>query len=101
MLRIPTGRLKREWSLLAIFGRANRSYRDISNTWLGHGFLSSNPTCPATQSGLSNSKSCSQIPYGAFSATPHDGQGLVIIVPSTLPAMITGHASAHEAHSED
>jgi hypothetical protein len=52
MLRIPTGRLKREWSLLAIFGRANRSYRDISNTWLGHGFLSSNPTCPATQSGL-------------------------------------------------
>ena len=51
MLRIPTGRLKREWSLLAIFGRANRSYRDISNTWLGHGFLSSNPTCPANQSG--------------------------------------------------
>jgi hypothetical protein len=46
MLRIP----KHEWSLLAIFGRANRSYRDISNTWLGHGFLSSNPTFPATQS---------------------------------------------------
>jgi hypothetical protein len=45
MLRIPTGRLKREWSLLAIFGRANRSHRDISNTWLKHGFLSSNPTC--------------------------------------------------------
>ena len=26
---------------------------------------------------------------------------LVIIVPKTLPAMITGRASAHEAHSED
>jgi thiosulfate reductase cytochrome b subunit len=26
---------------------------------------------------------------------------LVIIVPRTLPAMITGHASAHEAHRED
>ena len=26
---------------------------------------------------------------------------LVIIVPRTLPAMITGHASAHEAHGED
>jgi hypothetical protein len=33
--------LKREWSLLAIFGRANRSYHDISNTWLAHGFLRS------------------------------------------------------------
>jgi hypothetical protein len=31
-------------------GRANRSYHDISNTWFGHGFLSSSPTCPATQS---------------------------------------------------
>jgi hypothetical protein len=48
MLRIPTGRLKREWSLLAIFGRANRSYRDISNTWLGHGFLSPYPFAPPT-----------------------------------------------------
>ena len=65
MLRIPTGRLKREWSLLAIFGRANRSYRYISNTWLGHGFLSSNPTCPATQSGL-----CSAfVPFMGFAAT--------------------------------
>src|SRR5438067_3266285 len=44
--------LKREWSLLAIFGRANRSYHDISNTWLAHGFLSSSPTCPARQCGL-------------------------------------------------
>jgi thiosulfate reductase cytochrome b subunit len=26
---------------------------------------------------------------------------LVIIVPKTLPAMITGRASAHERHSED
>src|SRR5207302_711414 len=26
---------------------------------------------------------------------------LVIIVPNTLPTMITGHSSAHEAHSED
>ena len=26
---------------------------------------------------------------------------LVIIVPKTLPAMITGRASAHEAHRED
>jgi len=26
---------------------------------------------------------------------------LVIIVPNTLPAMITGHTSAHEAHSEN
>ncbi len=26
---------------------------------------------------------------------------LVIIVPKTLPAMITGRANAHEAHSED
>jgi hypothetical protein len=46
----PAPQLKREWSLLAIFGRANRSYHDISNTWLTHGFLSSCPICPATQS---------------------------------------------------
>jgi thiosulfate reductase cytochrome b subunit len=26
---------------------------------------------------------------------------LVVIFPKTLPAMITGRASAHEAHSED
>ena len=35
---------------LANFGRANSSYHEISNTWLAHGFLSSSPTCPATQS---------------------------------------------------
>jgi hypothetical protein len=37
----PAPQLKREWSLLAIFGRAYTSYHDISNTWLAHGFLSS------------------------------------------------------------
>ena len=35
----PAPQLKREWSRLAIFGRANRSYHDISNTWLVPGFL--------------------------------------------------------------
>jgi hypothetical protein len=45
----PAPQLKREWSLLANFGRANRSYHEISNTGLAHGFLSSSPTCPATQ----------------------------------------------------
>ena len=33
--------LKREWSLLAIVGGANRSYHHISNTWLTHGLLRS------------------------------------------------------------
>ena len=48
----PAPQLKRDWSLLAIFGRANRSYHDISNTWLAHGFRSSSSTCPASQSRL-------------------------------------------------
>jgi hypothetical protein len=37
----PAPQLKREWSLLANFGRANWSYHEISNTWLAHGFLRS------------------------------------------------------------
>jgi hypothetical protein len=42
----PTPQLKRESSLVASFGRANGNYHNISNTWLAHGFLSSNPLSP-------------------------------------------------------
>ena len=36
--------------LLAHFGRTDGDYYDFSNTSSAHGFLSSSPTCPATQS---------------------------------------------------
>src|SRR6266436_9795914 len=52
MTNDPAPQLKREWSLLARFGRAEANYHDISNTWLAHGYLSSSPPTPATQSGL-------------------------------------------------
>jgi hypothetical protein len=48
----PAPQLKREWSLLTSFGRANGNYHDISNTWLAHGYLSSSPLTPGRQSGV-------------------------------------------------
>jgi hypothetical protein len=49
-------RLKRERSLLPSFGQANGNYHNISNTWLGYGFLSSSPLTPATESRITASK---------------------------------------------
>jgi alpha-glucosidase len=43
---------KRKYSLAAPFGRAEASYHHISNTWQTHGYRSSSPLSPATQSGL-------------------------------------------------
>jgi len=48
----PTPQLKRQQSPVARFGQAEASYHAISNTWLAHGYLSSSPLRPATQSGL-------------------------------------------------
>src|SRR6266446_10760027 len=47
----PTPQLKRQQSPVARFGQAEASYHAISNTWLAHGYLSSSPPRPATQSG--------------------------------------------------
>jgi hypothetical protein len=44
--------LKRELVSGCECGRPSGNYQDISNIWLAHGFLSSNPLCPARQSGL-------------------------------------------------
>ena len=47
----PTPQLKRQQSPVARFGQAEASYHAISNTCLAHGYLSSSPPRPATQSG--------------------------------------------------
>jgi hypothetical protein len=44
--------LKREWSLVARSAELAEVYHEISDTWLAHGFLSSSPTCPASQCSL-------------------------------------------------
>ncbi len=46
----PTPQLKRQQSPVARFGQAEASYHAISNTCLAHGYLSSSPPRPATQS---------------------------------------------------
>src|SRR6516164_7902926 len=51
-LRIPDTAAQTRKSPVARSGRAEASCRDISNTWLAHGYSSSSLTTPATQSGL-------------------------------------------------
>src|SRR5262249_52205488 len=48
----PAPQLKREWSLWPEFGLDPGNPRELSKGYSATTFLSSSPTCPATQSGL-------------------------------------------------